>query len=55
MGMRNLGEKYMSPFEPKPSLPLNTKLPFDQDVVHGVLPNGFRYYIRHNTRPKRTC
>ena len=42
----------MSPFEPEQSLPLNTALPFDPDVVHGVLPNGFRYYIRHNTRPK---
>lgn len=52
MGMQNLGEKYMSPFEPKPSLPLNTALPFDQDVVHGTLSNGFRYYIRRNIRPK---
>jgi zinc protease len=28
-------------------------LPFDPAVTTGTLPNGLRYYIRHNTRPEK--
>jgi zinc protease len=29
------------------------RLPFDPAVKTGTLPNGLRYYIRHNTRPEK--
>ncbi len=29
------------------------RLPFDPAVTTGSLPNGLRYYIRHNTRPEK--
>jgi zinc protease len=29
------------------------RIPFDPAVTTGTLPNGFRYYIRRNTRPER--
>ena len=34
------------------SLNLESKLPFDQEVIHGTLDNGFQYYIRKNTEPE---
>ena len=34
------------------SVTAQTKLPADQNVRIGVLPNGLTYYIRHNEQPK---
>lgn len=34
------------------NLDLNSKIPNDTAVIHGVLPNGLTYYIRHNDNPK---
>ncbi len=31
---------------------INSKIPVDTAVIHGVLPNGLTYYIRHNETPK---
>ena len=31
---------------------VNSKIPVDTAVIHGVLPNGLTYYIRHNETPK---
>ncbi len=31
---------------------LNAELPTDPEVISGVLPNGIKYYIRHNEEPK---
>ncbi|RLD47657.1 MAG: insulinase family protein, partial [Bacteroidetes bacterium] len=31
---------------------VNDKIPVDTAVIHGVLPNGLTYYIRHNETPK---
>ncbi|MCK5782470.1 MAG: insulinase family protein [Flavobacteriales bacterium] len=31
---------------------LNQPVPRDQNIRHGVLPNGMTYYIRHNEEPK---
>jgi len=36
----------------KDSLNWNTKLPFDNQVIRGILPNGFQYFIRKNSEPK---
>lgn len=34
------------------SLKWDTKLPFDEGVIHGKMENGFQYYIRKNTEPE---
>jgi len=31
---------------------LEDRLPVDSDVLIGTLPNGLRYYVRHNSRPE---
>lgn len=37
---------------PTDTLNYTTALPMDTGVLRGTLPNGFRYYIRHNAEPK---
>lgn len=37
---------------PRDTLQWDTKLPFDESVIHGELENGFEYYIRKNTEPE---
>jgi zinc protease len=36
-----------------PAQPLDQVIPFDSAVRTGTLPNGLKYYIRHNGRPEK--
>lgn len=48
----SIGPPHRSDMHLNDSLKWNTELPFDQDVIHGELENGFQYYIRKNTEPE---
>lgn len=33
----------------------NQNMPIDPNIRHGVLPNGMKYYIKHNSKPEKTA
>ena len=41
-----------APAETPAGAPLTAPLPLDDDIRAGTLPNGLRYFIRHNPRPE---
>lgn len=34
------------------SFPLDQPIPSDQDILSGILPNGMKYFIKHNEKPE---
>ncbi len=43
---------YSSIISAQTTFPLDGKLPSDQDVISGTLPNGMKYFIKKNAKPE---